>query len=75
MKKILLLLLITLMACRRESNVSSTKTDYDLGYETPLKVIVIDNCEYLYGHWGNMTVLTHKGDCSNDDHDYIEIRE
>lgn len=67
-------IIVTLMACR-ESNVHSTQTEWDLGYVTPLQVIVIDNCEYLYGDWGYMTVLTHKGDCSNDDHDYIEIRE
>ncbi len=74
MKKILLLLIVALTACG-ESNVPTTDTQYDLGWDSPLKVIVIDECEYLYGDWGQMTVLTHKGDCSNDDHDYIEIRE
>jgi hypothetical protein len=74
MKKILLICIVALMACN-EDNVPSTDTQYDLGWDSPLKVIVIDECEYLYGDWGQMTVLTHKGDCSNDDHDYIEIRE
>jgi hypothetical protein len=30
-----------------------------------LNVVVIDSCEYLYGPWGNATVLTHKGNCKN----------
>jgi hypothetical protein len=29
----------------------------------PLYVVVVDNCEYLYGPWGNASVLTHKGNC------------
>lgn len=31
----------------------------------PLTVVVIDSCEYLYGPWGNASVLTHKGNCKN----------
>jgi hypothetical protein len=30
-----------------------------------LTVVVLDGCEYLYGAWGNATVLTHKGNCIN----------
>lgn len=26
-------------------------------------VVVIDSCEYLYGHWGSAVVLTYKGNC------------
>jgi hypothetical protein len=32
---------------------------------SPLQVVVIDNCEYLWGNWGYKTVLTHKGNCPN----------
>ena len=63
------------MACR-ESNVPiEDSMDVLEGHSSPLQVVVIGDCEYLYGDWGPETVLTHKGDCSNDDHDYIEIRE
>ena len=31
----------------------------------PLNVVIIDSCEYLYGPWGNGTVLCHKGNCKN----------
>lgn len=31
----------------------------------PLEIVVIDSCEYLYGPWGNGTVLCHKGNCKN----------
>lgn len=30
-----------------------------------LNVVIIDGCEYLYGPWGNATVLCHKGNCKN----------
>jgi len=33
-----------------------------------IQILKIDSCEYLYGPWGNATVLTHKGDCSNPIH-------
>ena len=28
-----------------------------------MEILTIDSCEYLYGGWGNATVLTHKGNC------------
>ncbi len=28
-------------------------------------LVIIDSCEYLFGAWGNATVLTHKGNCKN----------
>lgn len=34
----------------------------------PLNVVLIDSCEYLYGPWGNGTVLCHKGNCKNPIH-------
>lgn len=35
----------------------------------PLNVVLIDSCEYLYGPWGNGTVLCHKGNCKNKQHE------
>lgn len=61
------LFLLTISGCKK-SNVTEVKTDYIIDDNTPLKIVVIDNCEYLYGAWGNATVLTHKGNCKNDIH-------
>lgn len=33
-----------------------------------LNIVLIDSCEYIYGPWGNATVLTHKGNCINKVH-------
>jgi hypothetical protein len=33
-----------------------------------VEIVVIDSCEYLYGPWGNATILTHKGNCKNPIH-------
>jgi len=44
-------------------------TDYAISsFNSPLKIVDIDSCQYLFGEWGNATVLTHKGDCSNSIH-------
>lgn len=46
--------------------VKGKKTEYRLeGYDKSLMLVEIDGCEYLYGPWGNGTVLTHKGNCKN----------
>lgn len=56
---------LILIGCEAR-NVDTKQTHYvvESGYR-PLKVVVIDGCEYLYGPWGNATVLTHKGNCPN----------
>jgi hypothetical protein len=48
------------------TNVESKSTQYILkrGYQS-LEIVTVDGCEYLYGDWGNATVLTHKGNCIN----------
>jgi hypothetical protein len=57
------------MTSCKEPNVSKTKTTYQIDHEVnPLEIVVIDSCEYLYGPWGNETVLTHKGNCKNPIH-------
>jgi hypothetical protein len=48
------------------TNVESKSTQYILKRGHPsLEIVNIDGCEYLYGDWGNATVLTHKGNCIN----------
>ena len=50
-------------------NVSKTKTTYIIESDLSiLQLVIIDSCEYLYGPWGNATVLTHKGNCKNPKH-------
>lgn len=64
MKKIFIaVMLLTFASC--EKNVESRNTSVSLGYTTPLQVIKIDGCQYLFGDWGNATTLTHKGNCNN----------
>ena len=66
--KYLLLVMILLVSCHQPT-VEKKPTTYILepGYP-PLQVMLIDSCQYLYGAWGNATVLTHKGDCTNPIH-------
>jgi hypothetical protein len=66
MKKLIKLtaIVLTLSGCQ-SGNVETHQTEYKLNDMVPLKLVVIDSCEYLYGPWGNATVLTHKGNCSN----------
>lgn len=65
MKKLTLITLVFLSACT-ESNVEKKKTTYIVrDSEAAVEVVIIDSCEYLYGPWGNATVLTHKGNCKN----------
>lgn len=57
-----------LISCK-EPNVQKTRTTYQIGTElNPIEIVVVDSCEYLYGPWGNATVLTHKGNCKNPIH-------
>lgn len=77
MKSKLLIIAITIgiMGCY-DVNVEHKRTDYVLREgRNPLTIVVIDNCEYLYGEWGNATVLTHKGNCNNPIHKHNESQE
>jgi len=70
MKKLLIAtLLIGMMGSCTEPTVGITRTNYVIsGLNSPLKIVDIDSCQYLFGEWGNATVLTHKGNCSNSIH-------
>jgi hypothetical protein len=66
-KLMLIALTIGVMGCT-ERNIPSQKTEYIVNTYGKVEIVVIDSCEYLYGPWGNATVLTHKGNCSNPIH-------
>jgi hypothetical protein len=66
-KLMLIILIIGMVSCN-ERNVPSQKTEYMINTYGKVEIVVIDSCEYLYGPWGNATVLTHKGNCSNPIH-------
>jgi len=58
-----------MVSCSSRTNKDSPKyTEHQIncsyGHRT-VEVITIDSCEYIYGPWGNATVLTHKGNCKN----------
>ena len=58
-------LLLTILSCGcREVNTPRKNTGFVVkeDYE-PLIITEVDSCEYLFGDWGNRTVLTHKGNC------------
>jgi len=66
MKKLLVISLLAIVGCSDVSNVEKKKTTYVIkDYENTVEIVVIDSCEYLYGPWGNATVLTHKGNCKH----------
>ena len=66
--KYLLLAIILLVSCGQPT-VEKKPTTYVVDAVHPaLQLISIDSCEYLYGDWGNATVFTHKGNCTNPIH-------
>jgi hypothetical protein len=71
MKKILLAVILLTLASCREPNVKNERTEYVIrAGSNPLTIVTIDGCQYLYGDWGNATVLTHKGNCNNSIHKF-----
>jgi hypothetical protein len=66
MKKLIKISLIILILSSCEKvNVQVKETKYKVNEQNNLKEIIIDSCQYLYGDWGQATVLTHKGNCKN----------
>lgn len=69
MKKMLIFitLLWLVFSCSDPNSVElkSKKTKYKFDNLNRIEIVIIDSCEYLYGPWGNATVLTHKGNCKN----------
>ena len=67
MKRILGIVLIfwvAIFSCAEPSKLKQ-KTTFEVREGVHIDLVVIDSCEYLYGPWGNATVLTHKGNCKN----------
>ena len=65
-------LLLTILSCGcREVNTPRKDTGFVVREEKdPLIIVEVDSCEYLFGDWGNATVLTHKGNCNNPIHQH-----
>ena len=68
MTNLLLICTVLAMYSCAEPNVPTQKTNYVLSNGGKLKIIIVDDCEYLYGPWGHGSVLTHKGNCKNPIH-------
>ena len=68
MKKILFIGLLAIVSCQepQHTNVDKSNTKYILSNNTsPLEIVIIDSCEYLYGRDGHAVMLTHKGNCKH----------
>ena len=63
MKKLLVISLLAIVGCTEQPSKNNRYTVYD--HTTPIEIVIIDSCEYLYAPWGNATVLTHKGNCKH----------
>jgi len=73
MKKLFILTVMsTLLYSCGNMNVEQKESETNLGYTTNLTIIKIEGCEYFFGDWGNATVLTHKGNCTNPIHKIIK---
>ena len=62
------LLIGAVMCCFSSCNIDEGVKPKESGYKiigcvNTIKIVEVDSCEYLYGDWGNATVLTHKGNC------------
>ena len=69
MKQLLVVMLALSMLGCQEPTIDINSTKHVIRYgSNPLKEITIEGCQYLYGEWGNATVLTHKGNCNNPIH-------
>ena len=61
-----ILIILVLTGCGlMDNNIETKPTEYKIKGHPSIKIVNIDGCEYLYGDWGNATVLTHKGNCIN----------
>ena len=69
MKKLFIAVMLLTLASCYEPNVKRESTGYVIQSGcSPLKIVNVDGCQYLYGEWGYGTVLTHKGNCTNPEH-------
>lgn len=89
MNKAILILAILFTGCCVESKIQTNKEEskttdkafvlksgyWNMSYT--LNIIIIDNCEYLFGCFGGADgyVLTHKGNCNNPIHIYNKEKD
>lgn len=60
---------IFLLVSCGEGNVPSEKSPYEVGsFNTELKVIQIEGCEYFFTDYRRSAIMCHKGNCSNPIH-------
>jgi hypothetical protein len=60
----ILLVMCCFSSCNINEGIEPKESGYKIsGVINTIKVVEVDSCEYLYGDWGNATVLTHKGNC------------
>ena len=62
---VIYMLLVAFLFCRcSEPNVNEKTTDYILSESgRRVRIIEVDNCEYLYYKGGQQMGLAHKGNC------------
>jgi hypothetical protein len=69
MKKVLFTLLLLITFGCHNSNVKTEVTQTYVGdFIEPIQIVEIDSCQYIFGDWGQSTILTHKGNCNNPIH-------
>lgn len=72
MKRLIVLLMFTLLGCGIKENASlPTRTKdyvYIAGFNYAISIVEIDSCEYITFD-SDVRTLTHKGNCKNSIHD------
>ena len=69
MKKLILLIFITLVSCVNEETEVDKTTDYNTTIDgMAVRVITYEGCEYIKAYYK----LAHKGNCKNKIHCYNE---
>ena len=63
MRIIIIFLAAAILSSCNEQNTKQTETGFVINGYSPLIIVEVDSCEYLYGAWAQATVLTHKGNC------------
>jgi hypothetical protein len=72
MKKLLVILTLSLVACTQDEKASVTRSTKDVvyigGINYNVSVIEVDSCEYITLD-SDVRTFTHKGNCKNQIHD------
>jgi hypothetical protein len=71
MNKILMIGLLIILGCKDKASnvdVDTKKILYTVDKYNTFEIVIVDNCEYLFGPSENGMVLSHKGNCKNPHH-------